>query len=102
MREAHPVDGRQVPANDRAGIREKDPKTLAEREKLAKKCADSLKISIPMLIDGMDNMVEKAYAGWPDRIYIVRKDGRMAYKGAPGPKGFKPEEAEAVLKTLVQ
>lgn len=102
IREAHPVDGWRVPANDREGIEVPDPKTEKERETVAQTCAAKLKISIPTLIDGMDNAVEKVYAGWPDRIYIVGKDGRIAYKGKPGPKGFDPKEAEKALKKLVK
>jgi hypothetical protein len=36
--------------------------------------------------------VEQAYAAWPDRIYVVGTDGRIAYKGGPGPRGFSAEE----------
>jgi Ca2+-binding EF-hand superfamily protein len=49
----------------------------------------------------MDNAVEKAYAGWPDRIYIVGADGAIAYKGGPGPAGFRPHEAEEALRRLL-
>ena len=79
----------------------KQPKSDEERREVASECVKSLKLSIPALIDGMDNKVGTAYAGFPDRIYIVGKDAKIAYKGEKGPKGFKPEEAEAALKKLL-
>lgn len=53
---------------------------------------------MPTLIDKEDNKVNQAYAAWPDRLYVVGKDGRIAYQGAQGPKGFKVPEVEDWLK----
>jgi len=46
--------------------------------------------------------MEKDYAGWPDRLYVIDGDGKIAYKGAPGPRGFKPDEIPAVLDKLLK
>jgi hypothetical protein len=35
---------------------------------------------------------EKAYTGWPDRLYVIDREGRIAHKGKAGPFGFKPQE----------
>lgn len=102
IREAHPTDGWKVPQNERAGIAVKDPKTDQERAEVASTCVKTLKLSLPCLIDDAKNTAEKAYAGWPDRIYVVGKDGKIAYKGEPGPRGFRPEEAEKALKDLME
>lgn len=67
---------------------------------MAQTCMRELKLSIPAVVDGMDDKVSKAYAGFPDRLYIVDKDGRVAYKGDRGPRGFKPLEMEKALKKL--
>jgi type I thyroxine 5'-deiodinase len=45
--------------------------------------------------------VERSFTGWPDRIYVVDKDGRVAYKSAAGPYGFRPAEAEDRLRELL-
>ena len=50
------------------------------------------------MIDGFDNSTENAYTGWPDRIYLIDQQNRVAYKSKPGPFGFKPEELEKALK----
>ena len=42
--------------------------------------------------------VERLYTGWPDRLYLIGKDGRVRYKSAPGPFGFKPGGLEAALR----
>ena len=100
--EAHPEDGWKMPANAREGIRVNQPKSQEERSKVAGECMKDLDLSIPCLVDDMQNTAQKAYAGWPDRLYVIDKEGKVAYKGEPGPRGFKPEEAEAALKALLK
>lgn len=73
--------------------------TLAERSERAQQCVATLKLSIPALVDGEDNRVNRAYAAWPDRLYVIGSDGRIAYKGGRGPSGFRPAEVEHWLKT---
>ena len=87
-------------ANVRDGVVYKQPKTEKERAEVATACVEGLKLSIPTLIDGADNAVCTAYSAWPDRLYVVGKDGRIAYKGRPGPGGFSPGEMERELEKL--
>ena len=54
-----------------------------------------------MALDPIEGPAEKAYAAWPERIYVIGVGGRIEYKAEPGPFGFKPDEAEASLKQLV-
>lgn len=82
------------------GITER-PKDINERAILATKCVSELKLSMPVLLDSMDGVAEKAYRGRPDRICIVDLDGKVAYYSARGPWGFKPKEAEEALKKLL-
>ena len=99
IREAHPTDGWQVPVNVRDKVLVPDPKTLAERRKVARQFAAQFKVSVPVCVDTLDDRVEKAYAGWPDRFYVIDAEGKIAYKGGPGPGGFKAAEVEQWLKT---
>ncbi len=101
IREAHPTDGRQAQANVQEGILIKDPKTLEERQKVAQEFAAQFKVSLPILVDTIDDQVEKAYAGWPDRIYVIDAEGKVAYKGGPGPQGFRVAEVPPVLDKLL-
>lgn len=55
-----------------------------------------MKITIPCVIDGMDNMVNKAYKGSPIRAFLVKKDGGvLAVAGKRGLWGYKPALKEA-------
>jgi alkylhydroperoxidase family enzyme len=101
VREAHPTDGWRVPSNDRAGITIAQPKTAKERTDVAKTCCSSLSITIPMVVDEMDDRVGHAYSGMPDRLYLIDREGRIAYKGGRGPFGFKAGEMEQALVMLL-
>ena len=62
-----------------------------------------LDLSMPALIDDMENTVGTAYAAHPDRLYLIGRDGSIAFKGARGPRGFRPEELkEAIEKELAE
>jgi hypothetical protein len=98
IREAHPTDGRQSGANVREKILVKQPTTFEQRLGVAEQMCSALELSIPTLIDGIDNKVGTAYSGMPDRLYLVGQDGKVAYRGARGPSGFKPAELEAAIK----
>jgi hypothetical protein len=54
-------------------------------------CSVNLGIEFPALVDTMDNRSERAYTAWPDRIYVVDREGNIAYKSEAGPFGFKPD-----------
>ncbi len=90
IKEAHPSDGWVAPANERQGISISDPKSYEERVKVAEEACRKMETNIPCLVDGIDNGVNTAYAAWPDRLYVVDKDGRIAVAGGPGPRGFLP------------
>ena len=98
IREAHPIDG-QLPME--FGMIE-DPITIQERTKVAKRCVAGMELSMPALVDKMDDAVNMAYHGWPERLYLVGKDGKVAYAGGPGPFGFEPDELDAAIRKLLQ
>jgi hypothetical protein len=98
IREAHPTDGWRTRSNEREGIDVKQPRTVEERSSVAKTCAAQLEIAMPIVIDGLDNAVEAAYSGWPDRIAVVGKGGKLVYYGDKGPRGFDPLGMQTALK----
>ncbi len=95
--EAHPSDVWQMQSNIKDKIVFASPKDYEERAFVAGACVRKLGIKFPAVIDGFDNTTEKAYTGWPDRIYLIDAQGRIAYKSKPGPFGFKPQELRAAL-----
>jgi len=74
-----------------------NPRSAAERASVADACVRNLHIAIPALLDDFQNTTEQAYTGWPDRLYAIDREGRVAYKSRPGPFGFHPEELAAAL-----
>ena len=77
------------------------PRTFDERQELAKILVERLKYRMPVAIDAIDNRADKAFAAWPERIYVIEPGGRIAFKGEMGPFGFHPDEAEKALAALV-
>lgn len=69
-----------------------------DRAENAKQCVDTLKMTMPTLIDRPDNQVNAVYGAWPDRLYVIGIDGKIAYQGGPGPGGFKVNEVEKWLR----
>jgi iodothyronine deiodinase-like protein len=102
VREAHAWDGWRSKENEAENIRVSSPRSQTERADVAAACAVKLALRIPVLVDGFDNAVEKQYCGWPDRLYVIDRDGLVAYRSGPGPFGFKPAEAEEALRKVVE
>jgi Iodothyronine deiodinase len=100
IQEAHPSDIWQMDSNLRQGVVFRDPRSDEERNQVAGSCVRKLGIRFPALIDGIDNTVERRYTGWPDRLYLIDRDGRVVYKSRPGPFGFHPADLEAALHRL--
>lgn len=101
IREAHPEDsvgGFRTERNWSAGIIYDQPKTIEERGEIAEVCALELNLEMPMYLDGIDDEAEAAYAGWPERLYVIGADGKIAYAGAMGPMGFNPDSWEAAIR----
>ncbi len=101
IQEAHPIDAWQVDDNLRDDVLVASTTTTDERVAAAGVCVTKLGIELPALIDEPDNRVERAYTGWPDRLYVIDRAGNVAYKSAAGPFGFKPAEVEATLERLL-
>lgn len=98
IREAHPTDEWQVESNESEGILFQQPTTLAARTEIAQVCSLKLDLSIPTLIDDMENSTDRKYYTLPDRLYLIGRDGRVAYRGGPGPFGFVAAELERAIE----
>jgi type I thyroxine 5'-deiodinase len=101
IQEAHPIDRWQVEDNVEDDVLVASTMTKEERAAAAGMCVTRLGIKLPALLDDPDNHVEQAYTGWPDRLYVIDQSGRIAFKSAAGPFGFKPAAVEESLKTLL-
>ena len=98
--EAHPTDVWQTESNVRDNILFRTPQTEEERALVAGACIRKLGVKFPAVLDEFDNPAEQAYTAWPDRIYLVDRNGRVAYKSKPGPFGFKANELARALASV--
>lgn len=101
IREAHPADGWKMEFNDQMGVTIDQPKTQEARNLVASRCCQALNLSMPLLVDTISDQVNRAYSGFPDRLYLIDGDGRVVYKGGRGPYGYKPRELEQTLLMLL-
>ena len=97
IREAHPIDGWDLGSQ----VRIYDPKTIEERRRVAGECETALQHGIRTYVDDMDDAVMTAYAAWPERLYLIDKNGQVAYAGGLGPWGFKPAELKEAMDKLL-
>jgi len=102
VREAHPQDGWWMNSNRKIGIDPKQPQTNAERREIAQTCQRHLDLDIPFLVDDTDDKVGARYSGMPNRLYLVDGQGKIAFKNARGPFGFKLRELEQALVLLLR
>lgn len=79
-----------------------DPKVIDERRVVANDCINALDYSIPIVVDKMDDQVNKAYAAWPTRLYLVGLDGRIVYAGGMAPYHYKPAEFKAAIEAYLK
>jgi len=83
------------------GLLIEDPLTDDERRAVAQRCEQALELGFPMLVDGVDDSVSRAFAAWPDRLYLVDLDGRVVYKSRKGAAGFHPDELGRAVEQLL-
>ncbi len=108
IREAHPTDGwwlgrrltrkLMLRFSPRVSMEHADPQTIEERRAVAGECEDALQYGVRTYVDEMDDKVNKAYAAWPTRLYLVGMDGRVVYAGGQGPYDFWPAKLEKAIK----
>ena len=101
VQEAHPTDGWQVDANVTESVYFRQHQSYEEREEVASNCALDLKISVPTLVEEINNEIDEAYGAAPERLYLIGHDGKVAYHGGAGPHFFDMDEwEEEILQTL--
>jgi hypothetical protein len=102
VQEAHPTDGWQVDSNVDEGVLFKQHQSYEERESVAATCSLDLHMSLPILVEEMDNAIDEAYGAAPERLYLIGADGRVAYHGGVGPHFFDLDEWEHAIAATVK
>jgi len=111
-REIHPSGGkndrndRNQSSSGKRPSRRKGPaipqhRSMEERLIAADKCMKDLHLTIPTLLDTMDNSFARAFSGVPAGTTVIDIDGKIAYWNRGSPRGCKPGEAEKIIKMLL-
>lgn len=104
IREAHPDSILFVPTKSGGKELGVVGQTFAVQDRLNNlhQCTSLLQLTMPSVIDSDDNIVNRTYAAWPDRLYAIDTDGKVAFKSGPGPAGFKTPDLAAWLQKNVR
>jgi len=88
--EAHAIDdNRPVPYAIEKNISEHT--SYGERCTVANRLKNDEKLTIPSIIDKMDNKVAEAYDAHPNRVFVITKGGVIGARGPnAGPSGWEP------------
>lgn len=86
-----------MPSNEGEGVLVARHREFAERAAAARACVERLGLTAPVLLDGMENAADRAYGAWPERLYVISREGTIAYQGGKGPYDFDPTELERFL-----
>jgi len=81
-----------VKENEQDGVLFTQHQSMQERIEVGEACMIKLALEPPAIAGEMDGLVAKAYAAMPERLYLIGKDGNIAYKGGMGPMFFRPLE----------
>ncbi len=88
IREVRPPPGAEAP---------RDPETDLERMRIANAFVGRMGLSIACVVDAMDDAAMKIYAAEPARLYVVEKEGGIAFASDPTTAGLDLGAFEAAL-----
>jgi type I thyroxine 5'-deiodinase len=92
---------KQMESNKTDNVIFNQPTVPSERQSVAQSCCTRLSLSIPCVVDAINDPVDNLYAGWPERIFVVDGEGKIAFASKQGPWGFNPNEAERALRQVL-
>ena len=75
------------------------PKDLDGRLAIARDFVQRFDYDLPFAVDTLEDLALRSYSAWPERLYAIAGDGRVAYKGGIGPFLFDPNELADWLRT---
>ena len=99
IREAHGTGSWQSTINQREGVDLPDASSFEQKRDYASSCLRKLKIKYMAAVDPMDNVTEKAYSAWPSRLYLVDKQGRVAFNSLLDELNFDASALELAIQS---
>ena len=97
IREAHAMDSRLPMTFGNI----EDPVRYEERLELARFTTEALGLTMPAVVDKIDDVVNNAYQGWPERLYLIDEAGTVLFRCGPGPFGFDPDGLERAIQKML-
>ncbi len=91
----------QSTINQKEGIDLPAARTLAEKQDHAALCLRKLSLPFAVAVDGMDAAAERAYQAWPSRLYLVGRDGKVAFQTRLGELDFHAETVERSIREIL-
>lgn len=88
-------------SNERDDVCYAQPRTLDQRALIARDFVKRNKFTIPMVVDRMTNDADRLFGAWPERLYIIDSNGKIAFKGGMGPFEFDPEAVHTWLEVNI-
>src|SRR5258708_39688096 len=73
------------------------PRNLSDRLAIANDFTKRFKYPVPSGVDDINNAANDAYAAWPERLYSIDENAKIAYRGGNGPFKYYPSEVRAGL-----
>jgi tetratricopeptide (TPR) repeat protein len=105
IREAHAGGGAESQWQSTINVKERvslaPARTLPEKQDHAALCLRKLDLPFPVVVDGMDGAAETAYHAWPSRLYLIGRDGKVAFNTRLGELDFHPSELEAAIREIL-
>ncbi len=103
--EAHAAGGTeaqwQSTINQKEGIDLPAARSLAEKQQHAALCLRKLSLPFAVVVDGMDAAAEQAYQAWPSRLYLVSRDGKVAFQTRLGELDFHADDLERAIHQVL-
>lgn len=83
--EAHAYDEWQTDSNEARGVRINAHRNLDDRADAASECMLGAGLTIPMVMDDMDNSITRLYNGAPERLYVIDRESKITFRSDIGP-----------------
>jgi tetratricopeptide (TPR) repeat protein len=91
----------QSTINQKEGIDLPAARNMAEKQDHATLCLRKLTLPFGVVVDGMDAASERAYQAWPSRLYLVGRDGKVAFQTRLGELDFHADDLERTIREIL-
>ena len=85
-------------ANEKEGVIYNQPTSIERRAEIAREFVEMMDYTMEVVVDSIEDAVGLEFAAWPERLYVIDVEGKVAYKGGMGPQGFSVDELEQWLR----